>query len=266
MKKISEVRKITGVTRRTLQEWDKIGLLHPSAKTDSNYWLYNDQAINRITAIQVLMEVGYKRKEILKLLQTPPEDIRQVYDSAISKLEEKKKRIQGMINYMKGVRKALDLPENVLMGYLSVNPEKLLDGKPFSEKFEEIIVDMAETEIPNQKDEYYELSANIQGHLIAIGSLNGKPVDSVEVKKCVSELECVLEFWVPLLVEDLEMPEKDRQEIIRGMDLTWLLEEWIGDPEYADTLRPFCEDEAIDYIAKAIRWYIENYDSKEEQQ
>lgn len=42
MKKLSEVCKIVGVTRRTLQEYDKIYLLHPSAKTEAGYWLYDE--------------------------------------------------------------------------------------------------------------------------------------------------------------------------------------------------------------------------------
>lgn len=37
MKKLSEVCKIVGVTRRTLQEYDKIGLLKPTSKTESGY-------------------------------------------------------------------------------------------------------------------------------------------------------------------------------------------------------------------------------------
>ena len=34
MKRLSEVCKIVGVTRRTLQEYDKVGLLHRSGKTE----------------------------------------------------------------------------------------------------------------------------------------------------------------------------------------------------------------------------------------
>ena len=67
MKKLSEVCKIVGVTRRTLQEYDKIGLLKPTSKTESGYWLYDDRAIQALFAIQVFVECGYKRKAIKSL-------------------------------------------------------------------------------------------------------------------------------------------------------------------------------------------------------
>ena len=58
MKKLSEVCKIVGVTRRTLQEYDKIGLLKPTSKTESGYWLYDDTAIQTLILIQIFVEGG----------------------------------------------------------------------------------------------------------------------------------------------------------------------------------------------------------------
>ena len=37
MRKISEVSRIVGVSRRTLQGFDEIGLLKPSTKTEAGY-------------------------------------------------------------------------------------------------------------------------------------------------------------------------------------------------------------------------------------
>ena len=41
---VHEVSKLTGVSVRTLQYYDKIGLLHPAKYTDSGYRLYDDAA------------------------------------------------------------------------------------------------------------------------------------------------------------------------------------------------------------------------------
>ena len=68
MKKLSEVCKTVGVTRRTLQEYDKIGLFSPTSKTDNGYWLYDDDAIKKLVLIQVFIEAGYERKKIKAIL------------------------------------------------------------------------------------------------------------------------------------------------------------------------------------------------------
>ena len=67
MKRLSEVCKIVGVTRRTLQEYDKVGLLKPTSTTEGGYWLYDDAAIQKLILIQIFVEVGYERKTIKAL-------------------------------------------------------------------------------------------------------------------------------------------------------------------------------------------------------
>ena len=68
MKKLSEVCKITGVTRRALQIYEDMDLLKPTAKTECGYWLYDDEAISKIICIIIFKEAGYELKEIKKIL------------------------------------------------------------------------------------------------------------------------------------------------------------------------------------------------------
>lgn len=43
MKTVNEVSKIAGISIRALQYYDKIGLLKPSAYSESGYRLYGDE-------------------------------------------------------------------------------------------------------------------------------------------------------------------------------------------------------------------------------
>lgn len=45
MMTVNEVSKLTGVSIRTLQYYDKIGLLKPAKYTESGYRLYDDTAL-----------------------------------------------------------------------------------------------------------------------------------------------------------------------------------------------------------------------------
>ncbi len=48
MTTVNEVRKLTGVSIRTLQYYDKIGLLKPTGYTESGYRLYDDTALKML--------------------------------------------------------------------------------------------------------------------------------------------------------------------------------------------------------------------------
>ena len=56
MMTVSEVSRLTGVSIRTLQYYDKIGLLHPSGHTEAGYRLYDD------TALAALQDAADRRK------------------------------------------------------------------------------------------------------------------------------------------------------------------------------------------------------------
>ena len=51
MMTVKEVSNLTGVSIRTLQYYDKIGLLHPAHRTQAGYRLYDDAALERLQQI-----------------------------------------------------------------------------------------------------------------------------------------------------------------------------------------------------------------------
>ena len=58
MKTVNEVSKLTGVSIRTLQYYDKIGLLKPAEYTESGYRLYDDAALERLQRRIVIQPVS----------------------------------------------------------------------------------------------------------------------------------------------------------------------------------------------------------------
>lgn len=74
MKSVSEVIKLTGVSARTLQYYDKIGLLKPSKLTQAGYRLYDDRALQKLQQILFFKELGFKLKEINDFINQPDFD------------------------------------------------------------------------------------------------------------------------------------------------------------------------------------------------
>ena len=61
MMAVNEVGKLTGVSVRTLQYYDKIGLLHPTEYTQAGYRLYDDTALEKLQQILLFRELGFSR-------------------------------------------------------------------------------------------------------------------------------------------------------------------------------------------------------------
>lgn len=74
MKSVSQVTALTGISARTLQYYDEIGLLKPSELTAGGYRLYNDEALQKLQQILFFKELGFKLKEINEFISKPDFD------------------------------------------------------------------------------------------------------------------------------------------------------------------------------------------------
>ena len=74
MMTVNEVSKLTGVSIRTLQYYDKIGLLHPSGHTQAGYRLYDDTALEKLQQILLFRELEFPLKDIKRIIESPSFD------------------------------------------------------------------------------------------------------------------------------------------------------------------------------------------------
>lgn len=68
MKTIQEVAKLSGVTTRTLQYYDKIGLLIPAKHSESGYRLYSLDNLLDLQKILIYKELGFSLEEVKTFL------------------------------------------------------------------------------------------------------------------------------------------------------------------------------------------------------
>ena len=88
MKKINEVSRITGVTKRTLQYYDDEGIL-PIERTPNNYRVYDQYALEQIWQILIYKEMDFKLNEIKHLLNLSEEQKEQYFNRQMEKIQEK---------------------------------------------------------------------------------------------------------------------------------------------------------------------------------
>ncbi|HSW07716.1 MerR family transcriptional regulator [Aquabacterium sp.] len=85
--KVGELAKRTGITVRTLHHYDSIGLLRPSARSDSGYRLYNQADVARLHGIQVLRRIGLPLEEIGAMLGEESPSLPQIVARQLRALE-----------------------------------------------------------------------------------------------------------------------------------------------------------------------------------
>ena len=104
MKTVNEVSKLTGVSIRTLQYYDKIGLLKPAEYTESGYRLYDDAALERLQQILLFRELEFPLKDIKDIVTRSDFDKRLALDQQIELLELKKEHIENLISMCRGLK------------------------------------------------------------------------------------------------------------------------------------------------------------------
>ena len=104
MKTVKEVSKLTGVSIRTLQYYDKIGLLRPTEYTESGYRLYDDAALERLQQILLFRELEFPLKDIKEIVTRSDFDKRKALDQQMELLELKKEHIENLINMCRGLK------------------------------------------------------------------------------------------------------------------------------------------------------------------
>ena len=97
MMTIHEVSKLAGVSVRTLHHYDAIGLLPPTALTESGYRLYDDTALARLQSILLFRELEFPLKDIKRILDGPKFDQATALTDQIKLLELRQSRLGQLI-------------------------------------------------------------------------------------------------------------------------------------------------------------------------
>ena len=117
----SQVSELTGISTRTLQYYDEINLLKPSALTPSGYRLYNDEALQELQQILFFKELGFKLKEIKEILRKPEFDRIKSFKKQKELLLLKRNRIDRLVELLSRLEKGekcMSFKEFDLSGYI----------------------------------------------------------------------------------------------------------------------------------------------------
>lgn len=119
---VGEIAKKMGVTVRTLQYYDKEGLLPPSAESEGGRRLYTDKDVIRLYQLLSMKSLGFTLDDIkhgLFSLESPGE--------VAHALEEQAKQIQGKIDHLSRTLHELHLLKEEVLKLQTVDFKKYSD-------------------------------------------------------------------------------------------------------------------------------------------
>ncbi len=166
MRTVKEVSRLTGVSVRTLQYYDEIGLFKPTKLTESGYRLYDDEALKELQQILFFKELDFSLKAIQRIMENPEFDRVDAYHQQKKLLKNKRDRLNKLIGLLEKLEqgedymsfKEFDMSEyfDMLEHFRESHPEIIEEGwgalKDFDEwvsRFKEKEVILAETLVKN---------------------------------------------------------------------------------------------------------------------
>ena len=105
MMTIKEVSELAGVSVRTLQHYDKIGLLQPSKRSEAGWRLYTDEDLVRLQQILLFRELEFPLKDIKHILESADFDQAKALEDQIRLLELKREHLSNLIHLAKALKK-----------------------------------------------------------------------------------------------------------------------------------------------------------------
>lgn len=185
---VHEVSELTGVSVRTLQHYDNIGLLHPAMRTDAGYRLYDDAALEKLQQILLFRELEFPLKEIKRIVEAPDFDKAKALDQQIELLTLKKEHVQNLIGLAKRLRKrgvrTLDFKafDTSKMDEYAQRAKEQWGATPEYREFEE-------KERNRMPGEQQEIMQQMMGLFVELGALKGGAPDSPEAQAQVKALQ-----------------------------------------------------------------------------
>ena len=104
MMTVQKVSRLTGVSIRTLQYYDRIGLLRPTEYSEAGYRLYDDAALETLQQILLFRELEFPLKDIRKIIESPDFDRGKALEQQIELLTLKKEHIENLIDLARGIK------------------------------------------------------------------------------------------------------------------------------------------------------------------
>lgn len=167
MRTIKEVATLTGISVRTLQYYDEIGVFKPTKVTSAGYRMYDDESLGRLQQILLFKELQFQLKDIKIIMDNPNYDRIEAFRKQKELLRVKRDRLNKLLELLDKLEKGescmsfkeFDLSEyiQVLERFKKENADEIKKYYGSMDEFQKLInkAKEDETNIAQTAIEYY---------------------------------------------------------------------------------------------------------------
>ncbi len=98
----------SGLSVRALRHYDELGVLHPSARSEAGYRLYDDSDVRRLYRVIALRQLGFPLQEIISLLENDGPDLAETARRHLRRVEQDLELQQRVRRQLAPMVEALD--------------------------------------------------------------------------------------------------------------------------------------------------------------
>lgn len=156
MRTVKQVAELSGVSVRTLQYYDEIGVFKPTEISDSGYRLYDDEALNVLQQILFFKELDFPLSDIRKIMEDPKYDKINAFKKQKELIKAKRDRLNGLLGLLEKLEKGennMSFKEFDMSDYISAlekfkleNTEEVIKNWGSVEAFEQFVTKIKEKE------------------------------------------------------------------------------------------------------------------------
>ena len=95
--KLKKLCEMVGVSRRSIQCYEKAGLMGPTDKNKYGHLLYDDTALHKAKIIRFMQELGFKLREISEIIDAPNSVKKEAIRRRIEELKDESVRLEEII-------------------------------------------------------------------------------------------------------------------------------------------------------------------------
>ncbi len=245
---VSDLCKITGISRRTVHYYDEINLLNASSKSSKGYRLYDVDDIERLQIILFLKEMNLPLKEIANIIKLPKKEqdeiLKNHYEILSRKKEKLEKTISNLKSYLAGASiLELDIFDNT--NIQPINKQHMMEGKLVygdTEIYRDYEEKMSSLSIKERERLFIDFNDKMNGVFMAFSKkIHGSPT-SDEVQHIVKE-------WIDIF-NSIFAYDKDL--------LRCIAESYKFDNRFKKYINQFSDGDLSDFIYKAIIFYCDS--------
>lgn len=192
-----ELAKLSGVSPRTLQFYDKIGLLKPESYSEAGYRRYDDSAALRLQQILFFRELGFELSDIKTIMEKPDFDLLSAMESHREALRKKSDRLSELlVTVDKTIRRLKGEKEMEIKDYYKGFSDEEIDSmrKEAREKYGEKTVAESEARVAAMgKAKFDAVQAEFGEIYQKIVASMGKGPESKEVQEQIARWRQLME-------------------------------------------------------------------------